>query len=29
MIVVFVMWLIGFVVRGADTAGGRRLWYRR
>lgn len=25
---VFVIWLIGFVARGADSAGGRRRWYR-
>jgi hypothetical protein len=25
---IFVIWLIGFVVRAADSAGGRRRWYR-
>lgn len=25
---VLVLWLIGFVARGADSAGSRRRWYR-
>jgi hypothetical protein len=27
-VVVFVLWLIGFAIRGAET-GGRRRWYGR
>jgi hypothetical protein len=27
-LIVLVVWLVGFVVRGADAAGGRRRWYR-
>ncbi|MFJ4675395.1 hydrophobic protein [Kitasatospora sp. NPDC088783] len=27
-IVVFVLWLVGFIVRGANSTGGRGRWYR-
>ncbi|MFJ7201691.1 MULTISPECIES: hydrophobic protein [unclassified Streptomyces] len=27
-IVVFVIWLVGFVARGAGSSGGRSHWYR-
>ncbi|MFB8033853.1 hydrophobic protein [Streptomyces sp. NPDC056004] len=27
-IVVFVIWLVGFVARGASSSGGRSRWYR-
>ncbi|MFJ4677435.1 MULTISPECIES: hydrophobic protein [unclassified Kitasatospora] len=27
-IVVLVVWLVGFVARGAHPSGGRRRWYR-
>ncbi len=27
-IVVFVIWLVGFVARGAGSSGGRSRWYR-
>jgi hypothetical protein len=28
-LVVFVAWLIGFAIRGAEGAGSRRRWYGR
>ena len=26
-LIALVVWLLGFVVRGAESAGGRRRWY--
>jgi hypothetical protein len=28
LLVLVVLWLVGFLLRGADAAGGRRRWYR-
>jgi hypothetical protein len=28
-LIVFVAWLVGFAISGAEAAGGRRRWYRR
>jgi hypothetical protein len=28
LIVLVVLWLLGFLLRGADAAGGRSRWYR-
>ena len=28
-LMIFMVWLVGFVVRGAEDAGGRRRWYGR
>ncbi len=27
-VIALVVWLLGFLVRGAEAAGGRRRWYR-
>ena len=28
LVVLVVLWLLGFLLRGADAAGGRSRWYR-